>query len=130
MIKWREEYSTGVQSIDEQHKKLIEIADRAFKLLKDDFCVDKYDKIVSILEELKDYTVYHFQSEEEYMMSIRYKKLFSHKALHEKFIEKINEVDFNKIDEDQNEYILGILEFIVTWIENHILGNDKLIGKD
>lgn len=125
MIKWKEDYIIGVDKIDEQHKKLFEIANKAYELLKNEFCIDKYDRIVEILDELKEYTVYHFKSEEEYMISIGYKKFLSHKVEHDEFIKKINNIDFKSIDEDQDRYLLETLEFVVSWISSHILGRDK-----
>lgn len=125
MISWKEEYSVGVLEIDEQHKKLFDIANRAYDLLKNDFSVDKYDRIVDIFEELNNYTKFHFDYEENYMLRIGYKRLLSHKVQHDDFIEKINSIDLDKVDEDQDKYLIDILEFIVKWITGHILGRDK-----
>ncbi|HHY05065.1 MAG TPA: hemerythrin family protein [Thermoanaerobacterales bacterium] len=130
MINWKEEYRIGIKLIDEQHKKLFELANKAFDLLKDDFYIDKYDDIIMILKELKNYAIYHFKSEEDYMESIKYRKILSHKVEHDDFIQKIEEVDIDKIDENQDKYILDLLEFIVNWIDKHILGTDKLITAD
>ncbi|NPV91338.1 MAG: hemerythrin family protein [Firmicutes bacterium] len=130
MIKWKEEYKVGVEEIDKQHQKLFEIANRAFQLFKNDLLLDKYDQIICVLEELKDYTVYHFKYEEDYMTSIGYKKFLSHKVEHNDFIEKINNVDLNKVDEDQSRYLMDILNFVVKWIEVHILDRDKKIVMD
>ena len=130
MINWKEEYRIGIKLIDEQHKKLFELANKAFDLLKDDFYIDKYDDIIMILKELKNYAIYHFKSEEDYMESIKYRKILSHKVEHDDFIQKIVEVDIDKIDENQDKYILDLLEFIVNWIDKHILGTDKLITAD
>jgi len=127
MIRWKEEYKLGVTQIDEQHKKLFEICGRAYDLLKNDLYLDKYDKIIEILEELKDYTVYHFKFEEEYMKSIGYKKLLSHKVFHDDLIEKINNINLKEIDLNQNKAIVEILDFIVNWIDSHILNGDKKI---
>jgi hemerythrin len=127
LITWRDEFSIGVSEIDDQHRQLFDIANRAYVLLKNDLLADKYDAIVAIIEELKEYTVYHFNYEQEYMARIGYKKLLSHKVLHDEFIEKVNSVNINKIDEDQRQYLLDILEFVVKWIEGHILGQDKKI---
>lgn len=126
MIEWRDEFSVGNDDIDTQHKKLFQIAGKAYTLLKDDLMTDKYDQIIGILQELKDYTVYHFSFEEEYMKSIGYKKLLSHKVLHDDFVERINNVNLNALDENQSKYIMETLDFIVSWIGEHILGNDKL----
>ncbi|WP_297422023.1 bacteriohemerythrin [Clostridium sp.] len=127
MIKWKEDYNLGVKHIDEQHEKLFEIADRALNLLKNEFIVDKYDKIIEILVELKEYTIFHFKSEEDYMSSIGYKNFFSHKVEHENFINAVNNIDLNAIDADQDESVKKILEFVVDWIDKHILNQDKSI---
>lgn len=128
MVTWKDEYKIGIDLIDEQHIKLFEIAGRAYDLLKNNFRIDKYDEIVNIMEELKEYTAYHFKTEEEYMESISYKRIFSQKVQHHEFIDKINGIDLKKVDENQAEYLLGILEFIAEWIESHILVQDKLIS--
>jgi hemerythrin len=127
MIKWKEEYRLGVPTIDEQHQKLFEIANRAYELLKNEVRLDKYDKITEIIAELKDYTIYHFKTEEEYMRSIGYQKFLSHKVYHDDFIEKVKNVDLNQIEDNQDKYLLGVLDFVVNWIDRHILGQDKLI---
>lgn len=33
MVKWKADYEVGVKLIDEQHEKLFEIADRAYKTI-------------------------------------------------------------------------------------------------
>lgn len=128
MYVFKDEFRTGINSIDEEHQKLFEIADKAYETLMDAFIPDKYDYIVEILNELTDYATTHFEHEEEYMMSIRYKKLISHKAEHEEFIEKISGYDLSEIDEQQKDVILELLDFLNDWLIHHILENDKLIG--
>ncbi|MFL0166141.1 MULTISPECIES: bacteriohemerythrin [Clostridium] len=127
MVKWKADYELGVKRIDEQHEKLFEIADRAYKLLTNDFILDKYDRITEILGELKEYTIFHFKSEEEYMLSIGYKKFLSHKVIHEDFIKSIDNIDLHEIDLNQDESVKKILEFVVDWIDKHILNEDKFI---
>ena len=127
MIKWKEEYKIGVEQIDNQHKRLFEIADEAYGILLDKYSIDKYDRIVEVINELKDYTVFHFRSEEDYMKKINYPGLSSQKKVHDEFIEKINSVDLEQIDENQDKYIMEILDFVLNWIEQHILKMDKLI---
>jgi len=126
MIKWKDEYSLGVEKIDEQHAKLFEIAGRAYDVMKDNFSIDKYDQVVAIFEELKDYAVYHFKTEEEYMQSIGYRKFLSHKVQHDDFVQKVADTDLRKVDENPEQYLLEVLDFIVSWIDQHILGQDRL----
>lgn len=125
MINWKEEYAVGVKDIDEQHKKLFEIAGRIYDLLKHELYTDKYDKILEVITELKDYTEYHFKFEEQYMLSIGYRRYLTHKVEHDDFIEKFNNVNLTEVDENQDSYIMEILEFVVSWISEHILEKDK-----
>ena len=43
MFEMKDEYKTGIESIDEQHKMLFEIAERTYQLLKNNYTIDKYD---------------------------------------------------------------------------------------
>lgn len=129
MYDFKEEYKIGVEEIDKQHQKLFELTDKAYCLLKDEYTLDKYDKIVAIINELRDYTKFHFKSEEDYMESINYKKLFTQKIEHAEFIKKLDEVDLSKIDESQDTYISDLLAFLSNWLIEHILKKDMLIGK-
>ncbi|MBP2653302.1 MAG: iron-binding protein, hemerythrin [Firmicutes bacterium] len=126
MPLWKEEYRLGIEIIDEQHQRLMDIADRASALLRNELITDKYDKIVDILQELKDYTIYHFASEEDYMKNIGYGKLLSHKVEHDDFVAKISNIDLSKIDNNQNLYLLELLDFVAKWIGSHILKTDKM----
>ena len=130
MYEMKDEFKTGIDFIDEQHARLFEIADEAYTLLKNDFTIDKYDKVIDLVDELKDYTVFHFNAEEEYMDSINYKRRFTQKIEHDAFIKKINEVDYKTIDSDPDKYILELLELLNQWLTGHILHNDKLISKE
>ncbi len=62
------------------------------------------------MENLRDYTVKHFTDEEQYMESINYKKLFTQKVQHLKFIHKLDEFIEHHNDEieDQDEQIMVI----------------------
>lgn len=76
MYEMKDEYMTGIDFIDKEHRRLFEIAEETYRLKNDEFIPDKYDQIQNLLDELKDYTAMHFSHEEEYMQSIGYKKLF------------------------------------------------------
>lgn len=129
MYEMKDEYLTGIKMIDAEHKRLFEIADEIYQLQKEEFLVDKYDQIREILEELKDYTIMHFEHEEKYMESIGYKKMFTQKIQHEALKTQIAEWDIDAIDENQDETINEILKIVTDWLVNHILHEDKLIGQ-
>lgn len=125
MYEMKPEYYTGIKFVDEEHKKLFDIANTVYDLLIDDFIPDKYDYIMEVVNELKEYAQYHFTHEEQYMNEIRYRKFLSHKVEHDEFIEKINEYDADIIDEKQRESLLELLDFLTNWLVEHILKQDK-----
>lgn len=127
MILWKDEYKIGLELVDDQHKKLFEIAGEIYDLVKLSEDADKYDQILEVIQELKDYTVFHFQEEEAYMLASKYPKFFSHKVLHENFIEKVNSVNITSLDDNQTEYLLEMLKFVLDWLQNHILKVDTEI---
>lgn len=127
MIKWDDKYLIGVELIDTQHKELFRIAGDAYSLLKNEFYTDKYDQVVKLIEELKSYAVYHFESEQNYMKEIGYKKFLSHKVIHDDFLENVSKVDLEHMDDNQDKYLSDIIMFVVDWIEDHILKTDKQI---
>lgn len=128
MYEMKADYYTGIELIDRQHEGLFQIANEAYLLVKEEFVADKFDDIVAIIKKLKEYAIQHFKDEEEYMLSIRHKKLLSQKIDHEDFIEKINSIDFENMDRNQTQTLLDILEFLNDWLVHHILEKDKLIG--
>lgn len=127
MFSMKEEYKIGVEHIDKQHERLFEIADTAYETLTNSLSADKYDQIIHILKELKDYTATHFADEEEYMEKIGYKKLFTQKMEHIQFISKLEEIDFEEIDENQDGYLLDLLNYLNDWLVHHIIEKDKQI---
>ena len=131
MYEMKPEYLTGIPFVDEEHKQLFAYANDAYELLHDEFIPDKYDRIVAILSELRDYTKSHFSHEEAYMESIQYKRIFTQKIQHQEFIDKLDSIDMDSIDagEDQDGAIEDILTFLTDWLVHHILELDTLIGK-
>ena len=60
MIQWNEVLATGIPAIDNQHKKLLELANQLGGAIeRGDAEVAEY-----VLGDLVDYTVYHFAFEE------------------------------------------------------------------
>ena len=128
MYEFKEEYVTGIEQIDEEHKRLFEIADETYNLSRKEFLVDKYDQVIQILKELKEYATMHFEHEEAYMESIGYKKMFTQKVQHNAFREKLNSWNLYDIDEKSEETVDEILNFLTNWLISHILEHDKQIG--
>jgi hemerythrin len=125
MFEWKDSFSVQVHSIDTQHQRLFELGRELYNLSKlSNQGIDNYDRIMNILIEMKDYTIYHFKYEETLMERFNYEKKDEHKVEHDQFIEKINELLSADIDGAQKKTIMDALVFIADWIEKHILKKD------
>lgn len=124
-----EKYMTGIPLIDGEHETLFEIIGDANALVKAELLHDKYDEIIAILEKLKNYTSEHFQDEEEYMESIHYHGLEAQKMAHRAFVSKLEDIDLDQVDQNQQKYLEELMEFLFGWLSNHILKSDKLIAE-
>ena len=122
-----DEFKTGIAIVDEEHKKLFEIIGNIHNAINADLLHDKFDAILDILDELKEYTQVHFTDEENYMKEIGYDGLAYQEILHQNFIDKLNELDLDDVDDNQESYLYDFLGFLQNWLVNHILKVDKLI---
>lgn len=124
MFEWREAYSTGVQSIDNQHKQLLSIAGNTVQLLvtvKDQDVLEDLNKEV---ESLKDYTRYHFQYEEEIMARYHYPDLAKHLLEHREIIEKLEHFNVLAEEIDQELFLNDLIRFIGKWLLSHVMSSD------
>lgn len=121
-------YFTGVEFIDNEHQTLFEIIQDADSVIHADFLHDKYDEIMRIISKLKDYTEEHFHDEETYMQEIGYPDLKLQQKAHTSFIEKINDINLDDLDENQQDYLEDMIAFLLNWLSVHILHMDKQIG--
>ena len=45
------------------------------------------------------------------------------------FVDKLDNLDLDKVDEHPQENLEELVEYLLSWLVNHILGMDKKIGK-
>ncbi len=127
IFPWNENFQTGLSTIDVQHQRLVELLNR---LATHVALQSKHLHIESVFDELTDYTVYHFQTEE----SIWHQHLpddhaeTSHRAAHQAFIDTIGrmrQLHKEKPSEAVAEEILG---FLARWLASHILESDRYLA--
>ncbi|AEE16482.1 bacteriohemerythrin [Treponema brennaborense] len=123
-IEWRDSYNVNIAEIDMQHKKLVAIANELYDLTVGEPAV--YPNNVSkIIKKLTDYTVYHFDHEENFFRRYGYAQADFHKMQHEQFIQQINE-QIRKLSQPTQADGQRLYEYLVTWLLNHIAKSDKV----
>lgn len=122
-----DKYKTGIEFVDEEHRRLFEIIKETNDVIHAELLHDKYDPIIDILNQLKEYTITHFADEEKYMESIGYEGITLQRIAHNAFVERLNEIDLDDMDDNQQEYLEDLIDFLLEWLINHILKMDKKI---
>lgn len=132
IFEFTDKYKTGIALVDDEHRRLFEIISDTNDLINDNFIHDKYDEIMRLLSELREYTQIHFHDEEELMERINYPGLEAQIKAHSAFVERlvgINLSELDDMDDNQQEYLLDLIQFLLSWLSNHILGTDMKIGE-
>lgn len=124
-------YHTGIESVDKEHSRLFDTIRETNDLIHNNLLYDKYDEIVHLLDELREYTKIHFEDEEAVMEKLNYPGLDEQKRAHAAFVDKLMSIDLDKMDEiddNQQEYLYELIDFLAGWLVNHILKMDIDIG--
>ncbi len=121
LINWTDEYSVDFELIDSQHKKLAGMINDLFASFTEGKANEVVDKI---LNEMIDYTDYHFKAEEKYFEKYNYSQTQTHIDEHQKFVKQVTDFysDFKK---GSVTISYDIMNFLRDWFLKHILGSDK-----
>lgn len=120
-FKWEQKYSVGVKKIDNQHKELFRMLN---KLIKNRNANVNSAEISETLNEMMDYALYHFKTEEDLFTKYDYKNKVEHQESHSSFIEKTIEFCEKAVEQDQR-LPEELLLFLTDWFTNHfLLDND------
>lgn len=120
-IVWKEEYSVGIESLDNDHKKLISLLNQ-FNTAYDYAMSEEFER--EALNDLINYTKYHFEREEKLLEQYHYDDLEAHKAQHQQMIDQV--VSFQQLYlEKGHDSLNEISGFLANWLIKHINGTDK-----
>ena len=128
MLKtWSDDYSLGIQTIDEQHKDFFEASHRLYDAILN--C--KGEKVVEeSVAFLRDYARWHFQAEESYMTKNAYPLLEQHKLLHTEYLEVLESlIDDLALFGPSQHLADRALEISQEWLINHIIEEDTLYAQ-
>jgi hemerythrin len=126
-MSWTQDLAIGVREIDEQHKKLFEMAEQLFEAGKNR---KAKEFIGELLDFLGDYTKRHFKDEEGYMLKINYPDYAVQKKQHDDFIAKVASLKKEYTASGGNLLvILNANQMVLNWLVNHISKEDKKIGQ-
>ncbi len=121
LITWSNELSVGIDSIDEQHKKLVNM----INALNDALAKGEADAVlVKIFDGLVGYVDKHFTYEEGLFTKAGWDGADAHKEAHKDLVAEVMEF---KAGLDSGNATIGVklMVFLKDWLTNHIMRSDK-----
>ena len=116
---WNDSYLLGIPMIDNQHKKFFVILDNLETLNQK----QEKSEMHSLINELQNYVIYHFKTEEDLMVKSHSPNIDLHVMEHELFRKKVEE--FHHSYYNNNEELLNeMISFMRKWLIIHISGTD------
>lgn len=125
LIEWSSELSVNVPSIDEQHKKLVNMINALNYAIEDGLTDDALQRI---FDGLLLYTNKHFEYEEGLLTQAGFPATEAHQAEHEALRESVKSL---KERLASGEMVLGaeVMDFLQAWLVHHIMGSDRAYSK-
>lgn len=130
-IDWKTIYKIGHDKIDSQHYNLLNNSINLIKYLECHALDDSYEEIKKMLKFLDKYIIEHFDTEEAIMEKYNYPFLTDQKNQHRRFIKSYTllKAEIEEFHGSKIYLMFKIQIFLIDWIINHTLNEDKHLGK-
>lgn len=118
-IVWKDSHNLNLPIIDEQHRGIVSTINSLYYFV----CIGKgYDALLPTLRIIEQYTVLHFETEEQAMLESRYPALERHQRLHRELREKTRTIlGVSALNHDP----MQALHFLKDWWLTHISIEDR-----
>lgn len=127
IFPWDDNFNTGLSTVDEQHRKLVELLNVlaghvAFK--SDELVLDR------LFDELAEYAVYHFESEEAIWRTylVDDPGEIAHRKTHASFVDEVVRMREGLASRPIMEVAEETLGFLARWLASHILETDRYMA--
>lgn len=119
-IEWSDAMSVGNDDLDFDHQHLIEIINRLW--VADS--MGNRQIIGFVLDDLVNYTEFHFAREERLLEQAGFSDIVQHSSIHKGICRRLDEIRWEYFQGIQDELRSGLLEFVTAWLNKHILEED------
>jgi hemerythrin len=120
IVEWNDGFCLGIEQLDKEHKYLVDLINSFYDACARQSPIEKLDVF---LQELIDYTTYHFNAEEVMMRGLEYVKYTEHRERHEFFKKTVIEMQA-EFAAERKDISVATLTFLIHWLRQHILFED------
>ncbi len=127
IFPWDDNFNTGLPKVDEQHRKLVQLLNVLASHIAFQTAVEQLNEI---FDELADYTVYHFRTEEEIWKSYLGDDPaeVEHRATHARFVAEVVRLKAELGTKPLAQLAEETLAFLARWLASHILETDRYMA--
>ncbi|MBT3585978.1 MAG: hemerythrin family protein [Halobacteriovoraceae bacterium] len=121
-FEWKEEFDIGVETMNNEHKKIIMLINELVGV------IEKEGDVAGSFNKLASYVVEHFENEERFMEAKEFSGLNGHKLIHKSLLEKVggfgDDIANGKLESHK------LISFLQMWLSSHIKGIDMKYGNE
>lgn len=114
-IAWRDEFSTGIGSVDHEHRELVRLLNDVVAMLDKDA---DHDEVLDALGEVNAKISAHFALEETIMQGANYVDLEPHKEDHERLLDEIRDImdayEEGDYESRRDDFVIRLSNWFVT----------------
>jgi hemerythrin len=126
LMQWDDSLSVGVELIDEQHKTWIQRFNDVSAAIE---AMHGPQRIAEALGFLRDYTLFHFATEERSMAEHAYPEAEVHKTKHEELKHTLGDLESEYQEEGATHILADSIDtFMTNWLVTHIREVDMKFG--
>ena len=114
-LKWDEQYSVGVDSVDYEHQNLMDMINIIYAELEDQRDISEIEKTMS---DVHAEIAAHFALEERLMRDAEYEEYETHKNDHEILLDQIRSM-MDAITNDPEPALDMLSEQLANWFSGH-----------
>ena len=124
IVEWSENYATGIELIDKQHRELVSLTNELYRA-----CTTGDEEIGAVFKEamgrMVEYVRFHFSAELELLHRINFPEYPEHKRQHESLVKDILEAAKGY---NEGRYLVpnNFVRTLKEWVFGHIAITDQI----
>ncbi|MBK6656796.1 MAG: response regulator [Proteobacteria bacterium] len=128
IFQWSDKYDTDIAIIDELHRTLVALLNQLIGHIAHQAGAPTLERV---FVQLKDYALFHFQSEEEIWARYFQRDAWQleHQQTHARFVEDLATLESTHQQLGVSEVIAKVSSYLTHWLAHHILESDKRLAK-
>ncbi len=121
LLKWDNNYSVNIEVIDNQHKRIIDLLNRMHDAILEH---REHQVIEQILQGLVCCIEEEFYQEEELLLLTNFPDIDEHLSSHQILAGEV--LSLQERYERGEDITYDVMQFLMTWITQHIMSEDKV----